>query len=203
MKKIEIKNLSKSYRKVIVLNNINYIFKEGFCYLITGANGTGKSTFLNLIIGLIYPNHGYVNNNLLINYVPDKNILPFNVTINKILLLLTELKNDNYINTIMLMKYFDIYNNRYKKINELSKGMIQKVLIIQAFIGNPDVIIFDEALNGLDKDNQEKLKEIIEILKRSAKTIIITSHYPDYYNDLCDCLIYLKRRVLAMWRKIV
>ena len=70
---------------------------------------------------------------------------------------------------------------------------MQKVMIIQALINNADVFIFDEAMNGLDKLNQDKLIEIIKILKRSNKTIIITSHYPDFYDECYDYIITLSK----------
>lgn len=187
MKTVNLNNVSKSYNGKIVIDSINYDFESGKCYLILGSNGAGKSTLLYLIMNLIYPNVGNVNlNNLCIGYVPDKNILPMNITIYRFLNIITEIKKDNILNVVMLMKYFDIYKEKMKKINQLSKGMIQKILIIQAFIGNPDILIFDEALNGLDVKMQNKLINLINKKKKENKIILITSHYPSYYQDVID-----------------
>lgn len=187
MKTVNLNNVSKSYNGKIVIDSINYEFESGKCYLILGSNGAGKSTLLYLIMNLIYPNVGNVNlNNLCIGYVPDKNILPMNITIYRFLKIITEIKKDNILNVVMLMKYFDIYKEKMKKINQLSKGMIQKILIIQAFIGNPDILIFDEALNGLDVKMQNKLINLINKKKKENKIILITSHYPSYYQDVID-----------------
>lgn len=187
MKTVNLNNVSKSYNGKIVIDSINYEFESGKCYLILGSNGAGKSTLLYLIMNLIYPNVGNVNlNNLCIGYVPDKNILPMNITIYRFLNIITEIKKDNILNVVMLMKYFDIYKEKMKKINQLSKGMIQKILIIQAFIGNPDILIFDEALNGLDVKMQNKLINLINKKKKENKIILITSHYPSYYQDVID-----------------
>lgn len=187
MKTVNLVNISKRYGKIFILKNINFRFESGKCYLIIGANGAGKSTLLKLINKMIFPTEGDVKLNILkIGYVPDKNVLPQSITVDKFLFTMTKIKKENFINTIMLMKYFNIYMERYKKISHLSKGMIQKVLIIQAFLGNPDILIFDEALNGLDTVMQEKLINLIKLVKDKDKIIIITSHYPSYYDEIVD-----------------
>lgn len=187
MKTVNLVNISKRYGKIFILKNINFRFESGKCYLIIGANGAGKSTLLKLINKMIFPTEGDVKLNILkIGYVPDKNVLPQSITVAKFLFTMTKIKKENFINTIMLMKYFNIYMERYKKISHLSKGMIQKVLIIQAFLGNPDILIFDEALNGLDRVMQEKLINLIKLVKDKDKIIIITSHYPSYYDEIVD-----------------
>lgn len=187
MKTVNLVNISKRYGKIFILKKINFRFESGKCYLIIGANGAGKSTLLKLINKMIFPTEGDVKLNILkIGYVPDKNVLPQSITVDKFLFTMTKIKKDNFINTIMLMKYFNIYMERYKKISHLSKGMIQKVLIIQAFLGNPDILIFDEALNGLDTVMQEKLINLIKLVKDKDKIIIITSHYPSYYDEIVD-----------------
>lgn len=187
MKTVDLVNISKRYGKIFILKNINFRFESGKCYLIIGANGAGKSTLLKLINKMIFPTEGDVKLNILkIGYVPDKNVLPQSITVDKFLFTMTKIKKENFINTIMLMKYFNIYMERYKKISHLSKGMIQKVLIIQAFLGNPDILIFDEALNGLDRVMQEKLINLIKLVKDKDKIIIITSHYPSYYDEIVD-----------------
>lgn len=193
MKSIKLINISKSYNKKIILDDISYEFLKNKCYLITGSNGAGKSTLLNLIMKLIYPTKGKVLiDELKIGYVPDKNVLPLNISIMKFLTVITELKEDTIMNTIMLMKYFKIYQERKKKISQLSKGMIQKVIIIQAFIGNPDILIFDEALNGLDVLMQNKLVNLIIKEKEKNKIILITSHYPSYYQEIIDIRINIE-----------
>ena len=193
MKKIEIINVTKSYKKIDILKQVSYCFESGKCYLIIGANGAGKSTLLKLITKMIYPIQGEIKlYDLKIGYVPDKLTLPLNITVNLFLKTITNLKNGNIMNTIMLMKYFDLYENKNKYLNQLSKGMLQKILIIQAFIGEPDVLIFDEALNGLDIVMQKKLIELIGKEKNKDKIIIITSHYPNYYDDVIDVKVKLE-----------
>ena len=85
-----------------------------------------------------------------------------------------------------------MYSHRNLRMKELSKGMMQKVIIIQAMINNPDLYIFDEALNGLDISMQNKLLEIIDNLKKENKMIIITSHYPKLYERTVDVVLKLE-----------
>lgn len=187
MKEIKLLNIYKSYKQKVILNDISIDFEVGKCYLILGENGSGKSTLLKIITKMIYPNKGEVKlNDNKIGYVPDKVILPLNISIKKFLYSFTLLKKSSLVKTIMLMKYFDIYEERNKLIKNLSKGMAQKILIIQAFTGDSDVLIFDEALNGLDVNMQNKLIELIKEEKSKNKIIIITSHYPYFYDQLVD-----------------
>ena len=119
MKIVNLVNISKRYGKIFILKKINFRFESGKCYLIIGANGAGKSTLLKLINKMIFPTEGDVKLNILkIGYVPDKNVLPQSITVDKFLFTMTKIKKDNFINTIMLMKYFNIYMERYKKISQ-------------------------------------------------------------------------------------
>ena len=89
------------------------------------------------------------------------------------------------------LKYWQIEKDKNKKLKELSKGMLQKVIITQALLGKTDVLIFDEALNGLDSTMQKKLLKLIEENKKE-KIVLITSHYKDYYNAVIDKTLIIK-----------
>lgn len=83
-------------------------------------------------------------------------------------------------------------NAKEKKLKELSKGMLQKILIIQSLMVDADVYVFDEVLNGLDVNNQNKFLDYLKVLKDNNKLIIITSHYSDYYKKIVDEIIDMK-----------
>ena len=94
------------------------------------------------------------------------------------------------------LDYFSLTTAKEKRLGELSKGMLQKVIIIQAFLGEPDVLVFDEALNGLDSVMQKKLLELIKKEKKKNKIILITSHYKDYYHDVVTKTIEIRDGLL-------
>lgn len=190
---IIINDLKKYYKNNLVLD-INYFrFEKGKTYLLLGSNGSGKSTLVKSIIGLINYQGEIIKNSKYIGYVPERfpeislikaKTLFDNLTLEKQKTIREEIIGQ-------FSNFFDLNIN--KKICSLSKGNMQKVMIIQALINNADVFIFDEAMNGLDKLNQKKLIEIIKILKKSNKTIIITSHYPDFYNECYDYIITMSK----------
>ena len=160
--------------------------------MIVGENGAGKSTLLKIILGLVYSTSGTITkNDLQIGYVPEKMTPPQFISIYDFLLVLNDLKNGKKEDIDYYLKYWLLDNDKNKKIRELSKGMLQKVIITQAFLGKPDALIFDEALNGLDQDMQRKLLDLIKKEKKN-KIIIITSHYQDYYKDVVDKTLLIK-----------
>ena len=165
--------------------------------MIIGENGAGKSTLLKLIMGLIYPTSGIVfTSGLKIGYVPEKVTIPKLISIEKFLLTLCELKKGKKEDIDYYLSYWGLEKDKQKKIGELSKGMMQKVIITQAFFGSPDIMIFDEALNGLDSTMQKKLLELIKNKKKEGKIILITSHYKDYYNEIVDKTLVIRNKTL-------
>ena len=193
MKIIDVINLSKKYHHNIVLDKVNIYFEKGKCYMLVGSNGSGKSTFIKSLLGLTNYNGEIKQNNIKYGYVPEKIILPLNLTINEFLKEISILKGietnlDETINNQLLT--WNLYEKKHSLIKTLSKGMMQKVSIIQSLIIDNDVYIFDEVLNGLDQNNQGVFFNCIAELKRRGKTIIISTHYPKEYLQIVD-LVYL------------
>lgn len=191
MSKIKLYNISKSYKNKTVLKDVTIEFNSNNIYMIVGGNGSGKSTLLKIIIGLIKPDYGKVEKDKLkIGYVPERYLLPEYIKIKEYLYILGSIRkvNKNILNKRIdeLLKEWELYDVKEYKLKQLSKGMLQKVVILQALIHDPDVYIFDEALNGLDIKMQEKLIKCIYNLKQNNKIIIITSHYPKMYEEFVD-----------------
>ena len=153
--------------------------------MIVGKNGAGKSTLLKIILGFVWPTKGHVETGKLqVGYVPEKMTLPLFTTVSSFLDTMRLLKGGSSEEADYYLDYFRLTTAKDKKLKELSKGMLQKVVIIQAFLGSPDVLIFDEALNGLDREMQKKLLDLIDGEKKKGKIILITSHYQDYYHNV-------------------
>lgn len=200
MREIKLINIKKKYNKRIILNNINYTFKEGNIYQIVGTNGCGKTTLLKVILGYI-KHGGFVENNFDdYSYIPDKINFP------------SFLKVGNYIKIIgytkgldeetiksksdKLLNLYNMNNAINYKLNQLSKGMKQKVLLICGFLSDVDLYIFDEALSGLDKEMQKQFMNYIKKLKIEKKTIIYTTHYEKYFRGLYDVKITIKDGII-------
>lgn len=178
MSSIKIRNLTKTYKKDII-KDFNLDIDTGVV-LLKGKNGAGKSTLIKCILGLI-KYKGSIQVNGQIGYIPENYLLPDYVKVDtfiKNIALLTNSEYKKYIIDFTLEDKLDEY------IINLSKGMRQKLVIIQALIHDPDIIICDEPINGLDTTLQEGFIKILSKLK--SKTVIIATHYPDLYKDIVD-----------------
>lgn len=197
MKIIEVNNISKSYDNNCIFNNISVSFECGKCYMIIGSNGAGKSTFLKCILGISKINSGEIKRNYSnLGYVPEKLLLPNNISINdflQIIGLIKEMKKtDIQIKIDNDLKLWELNEKKHSKIGSLSKGMHQKIIIMQALIKSPDLIVFDEVLNGLDVGMQKLLFLLIKKMKKNNATIILTSHYPKQYDEVVDEILEIK-----------
>lgn len=188
---IKISNLTKRYGKNVVLNIDDFCFYNHNTYLLIGANGAGKSTLIKLIVGLIKATSGNIKIKTdEVAYVPEKFTFPDNITVydflDKLLRVKTKEKMNDKINYIL--EWWNI--DKDKRISALSKGMKQKILIIQAILKEVDLYIFDEPLNGLDINAQTDFLTILKRLKELGKTIIVCTHYDKYYASFFDYFIY-------------
>ena len=182
---IEINNLSKKYGKNKILNNLSLCITNNKYNFITGTNGVGKSTFIKCINGII-DYEGYINNDKYkISYCPDKVHLPDFLSLKNFLLLIG--KTANIPNSILYNKIL-YYINKFQidrfintPIIKLSKGTRQKILLIQCFLKEADVYIFDEPLSGLDEISQKLFFEELEELRNVDKLIMIITHQMNKY----------------------
>lgn len=193
MENIEISNLKKIYKKNLVLNIEYYTFKKGYSYLLLGENGSGKSTLIKIILSLVKSSKGIAKSSFIkTGYIPENIYLPSFLTIKGFLQIITKMRNVENLNS-KINTYLQLWDLEGDKLlSHLSKGMIQKLMIIQALIHNPDLLILDEPLNGLDIKSQKLFKNIINDFRSEKNTIIITTHFAKYYHNLYDKLLYLQ-----------
>ena len=195
---IIVKDLSKKFKKVTILENINLKFESGKIYGIVGRNGSGKSVFLKILCSfykpttgdILFDNINYNSNN---NFPPSVRALIENPTFFPDLTGFENLKLlssiQNKIGDEEIIKTLDQVNllsEKDKKYSEYSLGMKQKLGIAQVLMENPDVMIFDELFNGIEEKTVEKIRNILLELKNQNKIIIVTSHIKEDIGVLSD-----------------
>ena len=185
---IEIYNLQKYYHKKLVLS-IDYLhFEKGKVYLLVGFNGSGKSTLLKSILKIIDYKGKIKVNTSKIGFLPER--FPEVSYISALSFLKGLIIDENEENIYKYAKLFNI--NLNLSISNMSKGNLQKVMVVQAIMNNASLMIFDEPLNGLDPKMQDVFINIIKKLKNENRCIIITTHYLKYYENVLDEIIYLE-----------
>lgn len=202
-------NICKSYKygknKLCVLDNINLDFKKRELVFILGKSGSGKSTILNIIGGLLEIDSGSIllddkditkfNNNMLCNYrnnmigniFQDYHLIEYMTVSDNIRLGMTISNNKNDRIEEVLRK-LGIYSKRKIKVNKLSGGEKQRVAIARAIINNPDIILADEPTGALDSVNSIKIMNILKELSKD-KLVIVVSHDENLANKYADRII--------------
>lgn len=196
--KIEINNVTKTIRKVNVLEEISLQLESGNIYGIIGKNGSGKTMLLRLIAGLILPTSGEVrvDGNVLGKDLsfPDRlgillekpSFLPHLTGYENLKLLASIRKLIGPAEIQAYMEKFDLDWTSKKKFKQYSLGMKQKLGIIQAIMENQQIIILDEPFNALDESSAEMLRHLLLQLKEEQKLIVLTSHNKEDIDLLCD-----------------
>jgi len=200
---IELKNVSKKFGKLQVLNNINTRFGEGECIALLGPNGCGKTTMIKSILGMVLPDGGEIlfdnapvkkdwQYRKEIGYMPQIGRYPENMTISHIISMMKDIRKENGEKPDEeLVNKFGLNEMMNKKMRTLSGGTTQKVSAALAFMFRPRVLILDEPTAGLDPVSSLKLKEKIIKEKEKGKLILITSHILSELDDLVSKVVYM------------
>lgn len=195
---MRINNLSKYYDGRIGIENINLDLNRNCVYAVLGHNGSGKSTLFRTILGLIPQDNGVIDLEDIktIGYVPEYRALYQNMFVEEHILFLARLrKMDIKIakeNMNKLIAMFHLEQYRKTKIQTLSKGNQQKVQFICALIHDPDLVLLDEPMTGLDIVNVNLFKEIIHQMIQEGKKIVMSSHQYDELEEFCEYIMILK-----------
>ncbi len=176
-------NLSKKYKNKIILDDININFDSNLI-IINGINGSGKSTLLKILSNVIYKSSGKIKCDGTISYLPSSYNLPKIMYVKDYLLCFIKKEEINN-----LMNKYLIPN---KRINELSKGNLQKLLILQVFSNDTKYYILDEPLDGLDDFAKELFHEEVKKKIEEDKTIIMALHDNKLIEDLNPKIYYIK-----------
>lgn len=194
---IEAQNLTKTYSSRI-FSDLTLSVHKGEALAIRGDNGSGKSTLLKILAGMTKPTDGIVKHmspDMMIGYVPEK--FPSNIrfTAKQYLYHMGRIqgltKRELQSRIPSLLHQFHLDNQQAKAIHTFSKGMKQKVGMMQALLAEPDVFLLDEPLSGLDLDTQNDLASILYQLKEDGLTILFTCHDKKLLNSIADNVIVL------------
>lgn len=201
---IEIKNVSKSFGKVQALDDVSFEVDKGDVFGLIGQNGAGKSTLFRSMMNffddysgeILYDGKPMAKVPLeKIGFLPEERSLSPKKTIEEEIRYFARLNQMNNIPKETIQKWFDrfeIKGNLTDKIKSLSKGNQQKVQLLAAVIYQPEFVILDEPLSGLDPYNIRLLEEIIKELNSMGMTILFSSHNMENVEALCNKLVMLK-----------
>lgn len=196
--KLEIKNLSKKFKDVYVLKDINLTFESGKIYGFTGRNGSGKSVLLKIICGFYTPTSGEVlldNYNYILNndfpkstrcLIEKPNFLPDLTGYENLKLLASienKIGNKEIMDTIEKLNLKEEINKKYSKY---SLGTKQKLGISQVLMEDPKLIVLDEPLNGIENETAKEVRKILNEEKKKDKIIIVASHIKEDIDTLAD-----------------
>lgn len=208
---LEVKNVRKQYANHLALDNVSLEIKKQHVYGLLGPNGAGKTTLIRIINNITAPDSGEVllngkplnaNDTARIGYLPEERGLYKKMKVGEQALYLCQLKGLSKPDALKRLKYwfekFEIENWWDKKVEELSKGMAQKVQFITTVLHQPELLIFDEPFSGFDPVNADLLKREILELRDNGATIIFSTHNMESVEAICDdiSLINYSRVVL-------
>lgn len=196
---LEARDIVKQYGNYTALNGVNLQVPCGCVYGLLGPNGAGKSSLIRIINRITAPDNGEVLINgktstpddiYNIGYLPEERGLYKKMKVGEHIIFLARLKGlskeEAKKKANFWLKKFDILSWENKKVEELSKGMQQKIQFIATVIHEPDLFILDEPFSGFDPVNAELLKNEILDLKAKGKTIILSTHNMESVEELCD-----------------
>lgn len=208
---LEVKNVYKQYANHLALNDVSISVPRGSIFGLLGPNGAGKTTLIRIINSITAPDKGEVllNNTPLtlqhtanIGYLPEERGLYKKMKVGEQALYLCQLKGLSKTEALKRLKYwfekFEIESWWDKKVEELSKGMAQKVQFITTVLHEPELLIFDEPFSGFDPINAELLKKEIIELKNKGATVIFSTHNMDSVERLCENIALINKSQVVL-----
>jgi ABC-2 type transport system ATP-binding protein len=219
---IQTRNLSKIYRdfwgrkKVRALNSLSLEVNKGEVFGLLGPNGSGKTTTLKLLLGLLFPTEGDVTilgksasdvtKNERIGYLPEESylyrFLNAEETLDfygRLFNMPADVRRDR---SRKLIERVGLKNARRRQLKEYSKGMTRRIGLAQALINEPDLILLDEPTSGLDPLGSRDMKDMIVKLKEEGKTVVMCSHLLADVQDVCDRIAILDGGELKVFGKV-
>lgn len=211
MAKIDCIDVSKNFGEKVALNHVNVSFPEGKIFGLLGPNGAGKTTLIRVINRITIPSGGQVifdgrpitqEDVEKIGYLPEERGLYRKMEVGEQAMFLARLKGMSSADAQSALKEwfvrFGIQDWWKKKVEELSKGMAQKVQFITTVVHRPSLMILDEPFSGFDPVNAEIIRNEIIRLKNEGATIILSTHNMESVEELCDNIALINKSNLVI-----
>ncbi len=212
---IELREVTKHYGSVPAVDGLSFQGEKGKITGIIGPNGAGKTTTIRMIMNIIAPDSGTIlfdgrpltdDDMESIGYLPEERGLYRKEKVHDLLLYLGQLKGKE---TEMLeasidhwLNIFDLSDWKERKVEELSKGMAQKVQFISSVVHDPKIIFLDEPFSGLDPVSTDSMREVITDMAREGKTILFSTHIMEQAEKICDSILLLNKGKAVLYGPI-
>ena len=204
---LEVKNLKKYFATQKAVDDISFSIQKGSIFGLLGPNGAGKTTLLRMITGIFYPDEGQILLNgqpynpvgqvAAIGYMPEERGLYKRMKIGEQALYLAQLKGLSKADATYKIKQwfikFGMESWWNKKVEDLSKGMSQKLQFVTTVLHEPELIILDEPFSGLDPVNANLIKDEIFRMAKDGHTIIFSTHRMEQVEEICDHIVLVNR----------
>lgn len=203
---LEVKNIVKEYAKHRALDDVSFRIEKGSIFGLLGPNGAGKTSLIRIVNQITAPDSGHVifkgeplNENHIsqIGYLPEERGLYKKMLIGEQMLYLAQLKGLSKSDATKKIKYWfekmEMQTWWDKKVEDLSKGMQQKVQFVATVIHEPELLILDEPFSGFDPVNAEIIRNEILELNKKGSTIIFSTHRMESVEQLCDSIVLLNK----------
>ncbi|WP_077622617.1 ABC transporter ATP-binding protein [Sediminibacillus massiliensis] len=208
---IKLESVGKTFGENVVLNNINLHIEKGTFYGIVGTNGVGKTTLVKIIAGLLTPTEGKVNingyqvdlnsNKVEIGFIPDSPTMYDYLTGEEYLYFasaILDIQKDKIDEKVsFLLKKFNLYQAKDKLIAKYSNGMKQKLSIASVIISEPEILILDEPLTGVDMISSNVIKDYLKSFVEKGSLVLMTTHILELAHNTCDRIGILNQGTLA------
>ncbi len=204
---LELQHLKKYFATQKAVDDISFEIKQGSIFGLLGPNGAGKTTLLRMITGIFYPDEGSIifngkkfdpiNDVRYIGYMPEERGLYKKMKIGEQALYLAQLKGLGKAEAMQKIKEwfikFEMQSWWNKKVEDLSKGMSQKLQFVTTVLHEPKLIILDEPFSGLDPVNANLIKDEIFALAQKGCTIIFSTHRMEQVEEICDHIVLVNK----------
>lgn len=210
---MEVHNIEKTFQSTKAVDKVSFEVETGEVLGLLGPNGAGKTTTIRMIMDIIQPDKGeiildkeIINNQKQIGYLPEERGIYDTTKVFDTILYFADLKGMKLEmakeEADKWLKLFNLIEYKNNKIEDLSRGMQQKVQFIISVIHKPKLLILDEVFSGLDPVNQELFKKIIRDLRKEGTTILLSSHRMNLVEEVCSRIFMINNGQKVLYGKI-